>query len=168
MLEYFSLSTKWMTGCTVQSSTNWENFSFSLSMKATPEWCYKVIMYFLLAPTYWANTSINQAGVPVTPLLAGYTEPPPAITIRVSWGRVMLMQPWWMTLGSRLHVLGACFCLLVLFLLNLISTIGSYSGLLLTFWLWGSNRIQLLKDICRCMVTWCPIVKHSVSTRVQV
>lgn len=33
-------------------------------------------MYFLLAPTYWANTAINQAGAPITPLLAGYTEPP--------------------------------------------------------------------------------------------
>lgn len=51
-----------MTGCIVQSSAPWEDFISLPSLKASPERSRSAdTTQFLLASTYQANASVNQA-----------------------------------------------------------------------------------------------------------
>lgn len=67
---------KWMTRCTAQSSTHWEDFTLLPSLQATPEWgCSADTIHFLLAPTYQADTSVNQTVVFPSFISRSYSPP---------------------------------------------------------------------------------------------
>ena len=154
-----------MTKCATQSLAYWGIF---LCWDLSRPGCSVVAVHFWLVLTCQGDPSITQAW-PFSPLPAGRIG---SMIQPQAWaeGEPLSSAMVVCVMGPHLPPQTPCLCAVVLFVLNTWCSTSIVHWIVAgSSWLCfgGSERAQYMESSSGFMVTWCPLVRHSIAIRAK-